>query len=540
MNIKDSVFDLGCVAKYSQSTRERLRYQKYDLMVRKTFPTAEQLSRRQFLEHTLSLGVAGVASSYVAAPTVLATSGPKTTSSVDQHDNMIGHDGPVRIRPNFIIIFCDNLGYGDVGCFGSKLHRTPNIDRMAAKGMRFTDFYATSGVCTPSRASLMTGCYPRRVNLHVGARGGQVLRTVSPKGLHPDEITIAEVLKARGYATACIGKWHLGDQLPFLPTRQGFDYYLGIPYSDDMTGRGRVPLPLMENEKVIEAPADRNLLTRRYTEKTIEFIKANKDKPFFVYLPHAMPGSTGAPFASKRFRGKSANGPWGDSVEELDWSTGEILAALKRLGLDDRTLVIWTNDNGAPRRNPLQGSNLPLAGWGYTTAEGGMRVPCVMRWPGKIPAGTMSSEVCTTMDLLPTFAHLAGAEPPQDRILDGHDIWPLMSGQPGARSPYEAFYYYYLEQLQAVRSGRWKLYLPLANKWRTFRGDTQESPARLYDLVADLGETTNLVDKHPDVVERLIGLTEKAREDLGDIGRPGRNQRPAGIVSDPTPRVLER
>ena len=443
--------------------------------------------------------------------------------------------------PNFILIVCDNLGYGDVGCFGSKLHRTPHIDRMAAEGMRLTDFYVTSGVCTPSRASIMTGCYPRRVSMHVDEDGRQVLPAVSHKGLDPAEITIAEVLHQRGYATAIIGKWHLGDQLPFLPTRQGFDHYFGIPYSDDMVARENrptwPPLPLMENERVVEAPPDRNLLTKRYTEKVVHLIEAYKDRPFFIYLPQAMPGSTRAPFASEAFRGKSANGPWGDSVEELDWSTGEVLAALKRLGLDEKTLVIWTNDNGAPRRNPPQGSNLPLAGWGYTTAEGGMRVPCVVRWPGRVPAGTSSSELCTTMDLLPTFARLAGADVPDDRILDGHDIWPLLSGQPGAKSPYEAFYYYYLEQLQAVRSGRWKLYLPLENKWRSFRGDTEKSPAALYDLVADLGETKNLVDQRPDVVRRLTALAEKAREDLGDLNRPGKNQRPAGFVENPTPRV---
>ncbi|TKJ36062.1 MAG: arylsulfatase [Planctomycetes bacterium B3_Pla] len=446
-------------------------------------------------------------------------------------------------RPNFIVILCDNLGYGDVVCFGSELHRTPNIDRMAAEGMQFTDFYATSGVCTPSRASLMTGCYPRRVNMHVAGDGGAVLRPVSKKGLNPKEVTIAEVLKSRGYATACIGKWHLGDQLPFLPRRQGFDYYLGIPYSDDMTqrqGRDWPPLPLMENEKVIEAPADRNLLTKRYTDKAIEFITANKNRPFFVYLPHAMPGSTRAPFASKEFRGKSANGPWGDSVEELDWSTGEILRTIKQLGLDERTLVIWASDNGAPRRNPPQGLNLPLVGWGYTTAEGGQRVPCIMRWPGRIPAGTTCSELCTMMDLLPTFARLAGAGIPKDRIIDGHDIRPLITGKAGAKSPYAAFYYYYMEQLQAVRSGKWKLYLPLEAKWQNFSGRTKPSHAELYDLEADLGETRNLANEHPDVVTRLLALVEKAREDLGDVDRPGKNQRPAGFVAEPTPRNLRQ
>jgi arylsulfatase A-like enzyme len=414
---------------------------------------------------------------------------------------------------------------------------------MAGEGMRFTDFYATSGVCTPSRASLMTGCYPRRVNMHIGGLNRPVLQPVSKKGLNPEEVTIAEVLKAQGYTTACIGKWHLGDQLPFLPTRQGFDYYLGIPYSDDMTarpGRDWPPLPLMENEKVTEAPVDRNLLTKRYTEAAIEFINTNKDKPFFIYLSHAMPGSTKAPFASERFRGRSANGPWGDSVEELDWSTGEILHALKQFDLDERTLVVWTSDNGAPRRNPPQGLNAPLSGWGYTCAEGGQRVPCIMRWPGKIPLGKTCRELCTTMDLLPTFARLARAQTPNDRIIDGHDIWPLMACRVGAASPYEAFYYYYMEQLQVVRSGKWKLYLPLKNKWINFRGDTKTCPAELYDLEANIGETINLASEYPNVVKRLLALVEKAREDLGDVGRPGANQRPAGFVVEPTPRVLAR
>jgi len=477
------------------------------------------VSRRHFLGRTLLLGLG---CEHVPTPVSSAVSDS---------------------GPNFIVILCDNLGYGDIGCFGSQLHRTPNIDRMAAEGMRFADFYATSGVCTPSRASLMTGCYPRRVNMHVADDGGAVLRPVSKKGLNPEEVTIAELLKARGYATACIGKWHLGDQLPFLPRRQGFDYYIGIPYSDDMTqrpGREWPPLPLMENEEVIEAPADRNLLTRRYTAKAIEFITANKNRPFFVYLPHAMPGSTRSAFASGRFRGKSANGPWGDSVEELDFSTGEILSTLKELGLDERTLVVWVSDNGAPRRNPPQGLNLPLAGWGYTTTEGGQRVPCIMRWPGRIPAARTCGELCTMMDLLPTFARLAGAEVPTDRIIDGHDILPLMTGVVGAHSPYEAFYYYYMAQLQAVRSGKWKLYLPLQAKWQNFSGRTTASAAELYDLEADLRETRNLAKANPEVVARMLALAEKAREDIGDLDRQGKNQRPAGFVADPTARRLRQ
>ncbi len=445
--------------------------------------------------------------------------------------------------PNFIVILADNLGYGDIGCFGSTLHRTPHIDRMAEEGMRLTSFYVTSGVCTPSRASFMTGCYPRRVGLHYTDRGAQVLRPVSPYGLHPEETTIAETLKEAGYATAIIGKWHLGDQPDFLPTRQGFDYYFGIPYSDDMTGGKSLPgediiwppLPLMRNERVMEAPPDRNLLTRRYTEEVIRFISEHRDEPFFVYLPHAMPGSTQAPFASERFRGKSANGPWGDSVEELDWSTGEILSALERFGLERNTLVVWTSDNGAPRRNPPQGSNAPLGGWGYTTAEGGQRVPCVLRWPGKIPAGETLGALTTSMDLLPTFAALAGAKLPE-RTIDGKNIWPLLAGET-SRSPHEAFFYYYCPQLQAVRSGRWKLYLPLEEKWINFRGQTEPAPAALYDVVRDPGETSGLAAENPTAVRRLTALAEKARAELGDGNRRGSGQRPVGRVEDPTPRV---
>ena len=445
-------------------------------------------------------------------------------------------------RPNFVVLLCDNLGYGDVGCYGARLHRTPNLDRMAEEGMRLTSFYVTSGVCTPSRASLMTGCYPRRVNMHVSSGGHSVLRPLDSKGLHPDEITIAEVLKEQGYATACIGKWHLGDQPPFLPTRQGFDYYFGIPYSDDMTARPNhpwPPLPLMQNDRVIEAPVDRNLLTKRYTEEAIRFITEHRKQPFFVYLPHAMPGSTTTPFASDQFRGRSANGPYGDSVEEIDFSTGEILAALKRLGLDRKTLVLWTSDNGCPRRNPPQGSNKPLGGWGYTTMEGGMRMPCIVRWPGRVPAGATCDELVTTMDLLPTFAGLAGTGPPDDRIIDGHDVWPLLAGQPGAKSPHEAFYYYQMANLQAVRSGKWKLHLPGKRPRAVPLPPEIEQTALLFDLDVDLAETTDVAAKHPAVVERLVELAEKAREDLGDANRPGTNQRRAGWVDNPNPQALQ-
>jgi arylsulfatase A-like enzyme len=450
--------------------------------------------------------------------------------------------------PNFILIVADNLGYADIGPFGSKVHRTPNLDRMAAEGTRFTHFYVSAGVCTPSRASLMTGCYAQRVGLGDPEPDGIVLRPVSPNGLHPNEITIAEVLKEQGYATTIIGKWHLGDQPPFLPTRQGFDSYFGIPYSDDMTADKRPPgqwpsLPLMEDERVIDAPVDRNLLTKRYTQRALDFIQANKDRPFFVYLPQAMPGSTRSPFASDAFRGKSANGPWGDSVEELDWSAGQILDKLEELDIEQDTLVIWTSDNGAPANadpdDLSRGSNRPLYGRGYTTAEGAFRVPAIFWWPGKVSAGRTCAEMATTMDLLPTFGHLAGTGPPQDRIIDGKDIRPLLFGDEGAKSPHDVFYYFYGKQLQAVRSGPWKLFVPLQNRTRHphHRG-RGPSLGLLFNVVEDIGCQQDVAKENPDVVRRLMRLAEEARVDLGDVGRRGAGCRPVGRFEDPKPRVL--
>ncbi len=453
--------------------------------------------------------------------------------------------------PNFVLILVDNLGYGDVGCFGSTKHRTPNIDRLASEGARLTSFYSAAPVCTPSRASFLTGCYPRRVGLHVDYNGTQVLMAVSSRGLNPDEHTIAELLKDRGYATACFGKWHLGDQPPFLPRRHGFDEFFGLPYSEDMGERlateyrvGVPPLPLLEGETVIEAPADPSHLTRRFIERAVEFIAKNRDRPFFLYLPHTMPGSTRESYASERFKGKSANGTYGDAVEELDWSTGEILTALKENGIDNQTLVIWTSDNGPSlRRNVAHGSVGPLQGWGYSTDEGGMRMPFVARWPGLIPAGTESDELTTAMDLLPTLLNLAGGEVPADRVIDGHDIWPLLQGEASAKSPYEAFYFYLLGQLQAVRSGKWKLYLPLAEKWdrrrwRNVRCDPAE--LKLVDLDADIGEDRNLAGANPAVVKRLMTYAEQARGELGDIGKTGAGQRPAGHYPNPRPLWLNR
>lgn len=442
--------------------------------------------------------------------------------------------------PNFVFIFVDNLGNGDLGCFGSKLHRTPHIDRMAAEGGRYTSFYVASGVCTPSRAALLTGCYPRRVGLHENDRGGLVLTVVSPKGLNPDETTMAETLKSVGYATGAFGKWHLGDQPPFLPTRQGFDAFFGIPYSDDMTPSKVHPdwpeLPLMRDERVIEAPVDRDYLVKRCTEEAIAFIERNKARPFFVYLPHTMPGSTARPFSSPAFQGKSANGPYGDSVEELDWSVGQILAALSRLGLDRRTLVAFTSDNGAVNRNPPQGSCAPYRGMGYDTSEGAMRMPCVMRWPDRIPAGLVQDEVCSTMDILPTFARLAGAPLPR-RPIDGHDVGPLLLGAAGAKSPWDdvGFGYYRQGQLQAVRAGDWKLYLPLAKKLGNKVGKTAPQPTELFDVRHDLHEDRELSGERPEVVKRLLGLAEKIRAGIGDQDAPGKGQRAAGWVDNPQP-----
>ena len=440
------------------------------------------------------------------------------------------------VKPNIIYISCDNLGYGDIQPFGSKQHRTPNLTRLAAEGRKFTHYYSASGVCTPSRAALLTGCYPSRVSMAV--TDGAVLRPVSPIGLHPNEITIAEVLKDVGYATSIFGKWHLGDQAKFLPTRQGFDYYLGIPYSDDMTPRPNKnwpELPLMENEKVLEAPTERALLTKRLTEAAVSWIRKHKEGPFFLYFPECMPGSTSSPYASAMFKGKSRNGSWGDSVEELDWSVGQILDVLKELDLDQRTLVIWTSDNGAPRRNPVQGSNSPLAGWGYTTAEGGMRVPCIMRWPGKIPAGTVCEELSTMMDMLPTAVRLAGISASLPHPIDGKDITSLMFGDETVRTPHEAFYYYHLDQLQAVRSGQWKLYVTAVAG-----NGGKELKSGLFDVVRDPGEKVDLAGEHPEVVKRLTGEAGKARRVLGDRGLTGTGQRPAGRVESPIAQRLTK
>lgn len=441
-------------------------------------------------------------------------------------------------RPNFIVIFCDDLGYGDLGCYGSTKNRTPQIDRLASQGMKFTDFYSSSPVCTPSRASLMTGCYPRRIGLHEDYTGHWVLIPRSRRGLHENETTVAEALQAKGYATACIGKWHLGDQAPHLPTQHGFDQYFGIPYSNDMQQekRGDPPLPLVKNDQVIEAPVDQATLTKRYTEEAISFIEANQRKPFFLYLPHTFPHLP--LFASPAFHGKSQNGRYGDSVEEIDWSTGEILKCLDQLKLTDNTLVIFTSDNGSNGRNG--GSNAPLAGNKGSTMEGGMRVPMIARWPAQVPAGSVCKELTTTMDILPTFCHLAGAEQPMSKI-DGFNITALLTGSATAKSPYETLYYYRRRQLQAVRWQNWKYHLDLKQtypRWYSTSDVGKARPGKLINLTNDPRETKDVSGQHPEVMQHMQALIQKAKEQLGDEAQQGSQQRPASTLATSTPMTL--
>jgi arylsulfatase A len=443
--------------------------------------------------------------------------------------------------PNIVLVLCDNLGYGDLKVYNPEAKQnTPRISQLASEGMTFHHAYAAAAVCSPSRAAVMTGCYPRRVGLDLAHKSQRpVLFPVSHFGLNPAETTMAEILKQRGYATMCIGKWHLGDQPEFLPTRQGFDQFFGIPYSDDMVEnakRGRPPLPLMRNESVIEAPVDVNLLTQRNTHEALRFIEENRNRPFFLYFPQITPGSTGSPPVAPDFRGLSGNGTWGDSVMELDWSTGQIMDKLSELGLTGRTLIIWTNDNGAPQWRP-NASNLPLKGGAYSVAEGGMRMPFIARWPGAVEAGSKCMELITLMDLLPTFTALCAGKLPERKI-DGDNITPLMFGENDSRSPYEAFGYYYIDQLQAVRSGEWKLYLPLPNKRTKFGAKSVNFDGELYNLITDPVEQNNLFGQRPDVVKRLLAFADDIRSDLGELDVKGQNVRPVGFVENPTPRVL--
>ncbi|MFC4873556.1 sulfatase [Negadavirga shengliensis] len=443
-------------------------------------------------------------------------------------------------QPNVVIIFTDDQGYQDVGVFGAKGFETPHLDKMAAEGIQFTHFYVPHAVCSASRASLLTGCYANRLGIF-GA-----LDHTAQHGLHPDEVTIADMLKSEGYATGMVGKWHLGHLDPFLPTEQGFDEFFGLPYSNDMwphhpeNPNYYPPLPLYENRDVVDTLDDQSLLTTWYTEKAVDFIGRNKDQPFFLYLAHNMPH---VPlFVSDKFAGKSQRGIYGDVIMEIDWSVGQVLEALKKHGLEENTLVVFTSDNGPwLSYGTHSGSAEPLREGKGTSWEGGIRVPTIMKWPGKIPAAEVQQQPAMTIDLLPTIAHLSGAALP-DHVIDGKNIWPLMEGNDAA-SPHEAYYIYYnRNELQSVLMGHWKLYFPhtyrslepdveirddgIPVKYRAVKLEHME----LYDLENDISETTNVIEEHPEVVERMVALAENARGDMGDAlkGIEGKNNREPG------------
>jgi arylsulfatase A len=453
-------------------------------------------------------------------------------------------------RPSFIIILADDLGYNDLGCFGSPDIATPELDRMAREGMRMTSFHMAAPTCTASRAALMTGCYPVRVGMgdEIAPRAdgtvspSRVLWPNSPLGLNLAEVTVAEVLRDAGYKTGIVGKWHLGDAPAFNPIHQGFDEFFGVLYSNDMEPfthfRGTQPLP---------EPVNRDRQVQRYTEEAVDFIRRSKDKPFFLYLAHTMPHIPLA--ASERFKGKSPRGPYGDAVSEVDWSVGQLLAALRELKLDSRTLVLFSSDNGGWLvRGEQGGLNVPLRGGKGGSYEGGFCVPCVVWQPGTIPAEATCNEFASSMDLLPTFAKLAGGKAPADRKIDGHDIGLLLRGDAGATSPWEHFEYYFGNELHAVRSGRWKLRAKntLANE-NIYNAEWRESdvvvPAALYDLSRDPAEQKSVLKDHPRVAKRLRGYLQSARADLGDslTGQPPSNARPVGRVApgeiaDPKPQ----
>jgi arylsulfatase A len=429
----------------------------------------------------------------------------------------LGRTAELPAKPNVIVVLADDVGYADIGCFGSTTARTPNLDRMAAEGIKLTDFYVAQAVCSASRTALLTGCYSNRVGI-LGALNPQ-----AKIGISDGEVTLGQLFKSRGYATAIYGKWHLGYQKQFLPTRHGFDDYYGLPFSNDMGPPKFPPVPVIQNEEVVKAGPNMNQLTTQYTEHAVAFIEKNKDRPFFLYVPHTM---AHVPLGvSDKFRGKSKGGLYGDVIEEIDWSVGQILATLKKHGLDEKTLVLFTSDNGPWLSYGNHGGSAgPLREGKGTSFDGGVRESFVARWPGHIKPGTVSHTPLMTIDLFPTFASLIGAELPKHPI-DGLAALPVLLGEPGAKNPHEAYFFYWGRELQAVRSGKWKLHFP--HEYRSLTGtpghdgkpggySTAKIGLSLFDLEADVGEKTNVADQHPDVVKRLQALADKEREVLGD------------------------
>ena len=464
----------------------------------------------------------------------------------------------VNRPPNIVLILVDDLGYGDLGCFGAKDIRTPHLDRLAAQGTRFTDFYVAQAVCTASRAALLTGCYPNRV----GMQGA--LNHTSRFGLNPSEWTLPKMLKDRGYATACFGKWHLGTVPELSAPRQGFDEFFGLPYSNDNSRYHPTlaiempPLPLLDGEKVAELDPDQSTFTARFTAKGLDFIERHKGRPFFLYLPHVMPH---VPiFASTKYKGRSARGLYGDVVEELDDAIGAILTKLRDAGLEQDTLVLFFSDNGAwMSYGEHAGSNGPLREGKLTCFEGGVRSPLLVRWPGKVPAGRVSETPFMSIDLLPTLVEAVGGKSPTLKI-DGRSALPLLRGTDETPA-HEALFFYAGEELHAVRAGRWKLHFDhpyLSNRGLPGRGGkpsghgtyeplpitdssmdaiasrhgqkVSRQPQALFDLTTDSGETRDLSAQHPEIVRRLAALAEPVRADLGDklMGVAGAGRRPAG------------
>lgn len=451
-------------------------------------------------------------------------------SAASAVDNLNAAEGA---PPNVVVIFIDDMGYGDVGFNGATVPQTPNLDQMAAEGMKFTDFYVGCAVCSGSRTSLMTGCHYQRLSMDA------VLFPNSKRGLHPDEVTLADMLKQAGYRTACVGKWHLGHLHPCLPTDQGFDQYWGIPYSNDMwidpankladdiqlSGglsledleaghRVRNQVPLMRNDEIVEYPVDQATITKRYTEEAIRFIEQSSDKPFFLYLPHTM---VHRPLAVSKAFDNPDKALITNAIEEVDWSVGEILKSLRSAGEIENTLVIFTSDNGA-----AVGSSRPLRGKKASVYDGGIREPTLMWWPGEIPAGAVCSEVAASIDLMPTLAKLCGGKLPEKKI-DGKDIGSLMRGEENARSPHEA--YILMHGPGTVRSGKWKFYPWPEGKKGASKADNADwtpskAPVQLYDTVADIGETTNLAEAHPEVVQRLQAAYDAHVKEIEKNRRP--------------------